>query len=67
MKLQSKNISSPCIRNCCLDQHDVCLGCNRSLEEILIWGSADDEQKINILLNTQKRENQRNKVPNNRS
>jgi predicted Fe-S protein YdhL (DUF1289 family) len=33
--------ASPCVRNCCLDDHDVCLGCGRSLDEILAWHSAD--------------------------
>ncbi|WP_076498348.1 DUF1289 domain-containing protein [Shewanella morhuae] len=27
----------PCIRNCCLDQQDICLGCFRHLDEILAW------------------------------
>ena len=28
---------TPCIRNCCLDQQDICLGCFRHLDEILAW------------------------------
>lgn len=39
------NITSPCIRNCCLNENDICLGCFRSIDEILIWGTASDEQK----------------------
>jgi len=31
---------SPCIRNCCLDQHDCCLGCGRLLTEITEWHQA---------------------------
>jgi uncharacterized protein len=40
---------SPCVRNCCLDQHDICVGCKRTLEEILQWGSANDKTKRSIL------------------
>jgi uncharacterized protein len=42
-------IASPCIRNCCLDEHDVCVGCHRTLSEILRWSSANDQQKREIL------------------
>jgi uncharacterized protein len=40
---------SPCIRNCCLDDDLVCLGCFRTLEEIKQWGSADAAQREQIL------------------
>lgn len=43
-------IPSPCIRNCCLDDKDVCLGCLRTIDEILIWSQADDKQKREILI-----------------
>ena len=36
-----KNLpSSPCVRNCCLDENDVCLGCGRHINEILAWHKA---------------------------
>lgn len=40
---------SPCIRQCCLNEQDICLGCFRSLDEILAWGHADPAQKQRIL------------------
>lgn len=43
------NITSPCVRNCCLDKQDICLGCHRSLQEILDWGSASELRRIEIL------------------
>lgn len=43
-------IPSPCVSNCCLDDNDMCLGCCRVLDEILIWGQADDKQKHDILV-----------------
>jgi predicted Fe-S protein YdhL (DUF1289 family) len=42
-------VSSPCIRNCCLDDDDICLGCFRSLEEITAWGGASDRLRRRIL------------------
>jgi len=42
-------IESPCIRNCCLDDQDICMGCFRHLNEITSWAAADDETKTNIL------------------
>jgi len=42
-------VPSPCVRNCCLNGDDVCMGCGRSLEEILQWHNASDEQRISIL------------------
>jgi predicted Fe-S protein YdhL (DUF1289 family) len=42
-------IRSPCVRNCCLDGDDVCLGCFRTVEEIMQWGEAADKEKLAIL------------------
>ncbi|MDP3816878.1 DUF1289 domain-containing protein [Pseudomonas sp.] len=38
-------VASPCRRQCCLDDRDICLGCGRSLAEILEWGSADSVRR----------------------
>ena len=48
-----KNINSPCVRNCCLNEDDVCLGCFRNLEEICAWATATEQQK-QIILDTSK-------------
>lgn len=41
-------IQSPCVRNCCLDDDDVCLGCGRTIAEITGWHQADDAAKQDI-------------------
>ena len=46
---------SPCIRDCCLDDDDTCLGCFRSLDEIKEWGIVDDRRRRIILQNAEKR------------
>jgi uncharacterized protein len=45
----SDSPASPCVRNCCLDDDNVCLGCGRSLDEIVAWSAAPDAQKRAIL------------------
>jgi predicted Fe-S protein YdhL (DUF1289 family) len=42
--------ASPCVRNYCLDDDEVCLGCGRKLDEILAWHGADAEGRRQILL-----------------
>ncbi|SMF95200.1 Predicted Fe-S protein YdhL, DUF1289 family [Methylomagnum ishizawai] len=51
----NRAIESPCVRNCCLDQHNICLGCFRALEEIMRWSQADDTERAAILANTRRR------------
>jgi predicted Fe-S protein YdhL (DUF1289 family) len=52
-------VESPCVRNCCLDKQDVCLGCGRTIDEIIRWGDANDTEKILILKRSIKRMEQR--------
>ncbi|MCG7549319.1 MULTISPECIES: DUF1289 domain-containing protein [Pseudoalteromonas] len=40
---------SPCVRNCCLDAEDICIGCLRSIDEIVGWGSKSALEKAAIL------------------
>ncbi|WP_372769212.1 DUF1289 domain-containing protein [Pseudoalteromonas sp.] len=43
------SIKSPCVENCCLNDKDVCLGCFRTLDEILSWSSMSFSQKQTTL------------------
>ncbi|WP_446809425.1 DUF1289 domain-containing protein [Methylomonas sp. 2BW1-5-20] len=40
---------SPCVRNCCLNDDDICLGCFRSLDEIRLWSAADKPTRELVL------------------
>lgn len=43
-------IESPCNRVCTLDKRTGwCLGCWRTIEEIMEWGTASEERKREIL------------------
>jgi predicted Fe-S protein YdhL (DUF1289 family) len=48
-------IDSPCVRNCCLNDEDICLGCGRSLGEITRWSAANSADKLVILAAAEER------------
>lgn len=55
MKSNQNQPVSPCIRNCCLDTDDICLGCFRSLTEITSWVHADAKTRQHFLNNAESR------------
>jgi len=42
-------VASPCISVCLLDEHDICVGCYRSSDEITQWMACGNEEKQAIL------------------
>ena len=68
--LSSKNseatgeqVASPCRRQCCLDEHDICLGCGRTLQDILDWSKADRLRQRAICAAAEARLQQRSENP----
>jgi len=55
MENKPVDVTSPCIRNCCLNTADICLGCYRSLDEIMGWSKATTAEKKAILARTESR------------
>lgn len=53
--LPTDPLASPCVRNCCLDDDNVCMGCGRSLQEIVAWSSAGPAEKAAILSRSRER------------
>jgi hypothetical protein len=49
------SVHSPCVRNCCLDDNDICLGCFRSMHEIIHWSESSAEERLNIISNAKER------------
>lgn len=41
-------VKSPCVRNCCLGEDDICLGCFRTIDEITSWG-RDESIDLKVL------------------
>ena len=58
----SDPLQSPCVRNCCLDDADVCLGCGRTLEEIRTWSAMSMTRRQEVLVLAADRQRQR-RVP----
>ncbi|MCF6324053.1 MAG: DUF1289 domain-containing protein [Gammaproteobacteria bacterium] len=50
-------IESPCVRNCCLDSDDVCMGCFRTIDEITGWHVVSAEERKMILKRALERSN----------
>lgn len=40
---------SPCIRQCCLNEQDVCVGCGRSMSEIIQWSKLKTTEKQKVV------------------
>lgn len=51
-------VASPCIRHCCLDANDTCLGCFRTVEEIAAWSHSSDSARRRILARAEQRKRQ---------
>jgi uncharacterized protein len=46
---------SPCIRQCCLNEQNICVGCFRALDEITGWQAAGVVQREAILARCERR------------
>jgi len=57
----TEDIVSPCVRNCCLNEEDVCLGCFRHIDEIMAWRQLDTTAKKEVLQQCQQRQKQHEK------
>lgn len=42
-------VASPCVRKCCLDDDDICMGCGRSIREIIGWNTASATERLDII------------------
>jgi predicted Fe-S protein YdhL (DUF1289 family) len=50
---------SPCVRNCTLDDDDVCIGCERTLAEILAWSTMTDPASAELMAELSARRDRR--------
>ncbi|MFT5756762.1 MAG: putative Fe-S protein YdhL (DUF1289 family) [Alteromonadaceae bacterium] len=55
---KNDTIASPCVRNCCLNNDDICIGCFRHLDEIMSWQAGTNENKSEILTKCRQRRDQ---------
>lgn len=52
----SDKVRSPCVSVCALDENDICIGCQRSGDEILRWMSMTNEERRDVLRKVAERE-----------
>ena len=45
----NKLSESPCVRNCCLNGDDICLGCFRHIDEIVAWRSYNSQERLQVI------------------
>ena len=41
--------ASPCDKHSCLLDNEICIGCKRTIDEIIQWQELSNEQKTNIM------------------
>ncbi|WAJ36490.1 DUF1289 domain-containing protein [Pseudomonas sp. GOM7] len=44
-----KPVRSPCVQVCALDEQDICIGCQRTADEITRWGRMDNVERRVVL------------------
>ncbi len=42
-------LSSPCVAQCKLNNEDVCVGCHRTLDEIVNWQAYTEQQRATVI------------------
>lgn len=55
MKVADK-VRSPCVSVCALDENDMCIGCQRTGDEIFRWTSMTNEERKEVLRKVAERE-----------
>ncbi|MFF7706933.1 DUF1289 domain-containing protein [Pseudomonas sp. NPDC007930] len=48
-------VRSPCVSVCALDEHDLCIGCQRSADEITRWGRMSNDERRQVLAKAHER------------
>lgn len=60
--LTGQTIPSPCVKQCTLNEQNVCIGCWRNLEEIKQWAVTNDGIRKKVLSNIKKRQQLAEKI-----
>ncbi|PSF14401.1 DUF1289 domain-containing protein [Marinobacter fuscus] len=53
---RSDRVRSPCVSVCALDEQEICIGCQRTGDEILRWSRMTDDERRLVLKEVAKRE-----------
>lgn len=49
MNEQERPVASPCVNICALDDEDICIGCQRNVDEITRWSRMNNAERRQVL------------------
>lgn len=49
MQTLERPVASPCVHVCALDEEDICIGCQRNVDEITRWSRMDNDERRQVL------------------
>ena len=52
---EDRPVRSPCVDICALDERDICIGCQRTAQEISRWGRMGNAERLEVLARCAKR------------
>ncbi|UZE94900.1 DUF1289 domain-containing protein [Alkalimarinus alittae] len=55
-KYDAKDVKSPCVSICALDENEICVGCYRTGMEISRWGGMSGDEKREVMMQVKERE-----------
>jgi predicted Fe-S protein YdhL (DUF1289 family) len=53
--MESEVIKSPCVKRCKYDEFDLCIGCYRTKQEIVLWSDFSNTEKLAVLQKVEQR------------
>ncbi len=49
MQTLERPVASPCVHVCALDEEDICIGCQRNVDEITRWSGMQNDERRQVL------------------
>lgn len=49
MQTLERPVASPCVHVCALDEQDICIGCQRNVDEITRWSRMENAERRQVL------------------
>ncbi|OLU28669.1 DUF1289 domain-containing protein [Pseudomonas sp. PA15(2017)] len=49
MQTLERPVASPCVHVCALDEEDICIGCQRNVDEITRWSRMANDERRQVL------------------
>lgn len=49
MHTAERPVASPCVHVCALDEEDICIGCQRNVDEITRWSRMENTERRQVL------------------